>query len=104
MIEQEAVETPVEEKSMSRLAEILKGRLGLHFLCTREAGFYDDDPLRSELYLECEGHVDVSELADIVVEHGYKRELIGIDCHWSFDYGQQSDLPCWMLIFKEADC
>ena len=96
---QETIEKPAE-KSMAKLVEILRGR-GMWLLNTREVGFYEDDPMRSEIMFECEKHLDIHELADIAMAN-VSDELIGIRCLWSYRDGKQSDLPCWVLIFNEA--
>ena len=94
MIEQEVVETPVEEKNMAKLAEILRER-GVNVLQALEA----DDVGPTALTFLCEDEFNAAEVADTVIELGYP--LVSLSRHWAYRSTVRL-LPFWSMRFRTA--
>ena len=92
MIEQEAVETPVEEKSMARLAEILRAH-GVDVVQVIDG----PKELSARLVFRCNDEEQALEISDFVFfELGYP--LSSLKRSWSY-LGNLRTRPRWAMVF-----
>ncbi|MCY3544659.1 MAG: hypothetical protein OXH22_11560 [Chloroflexi bacterium] len=92
MIEQKTVETAVEEKSMARLAEILRGR-GVNVIQIIDG----PEELSARLAFKCDGEEQALEISDFVFfELGYP--LSSLKRSWTY-LGNLRTRPSWAMVF-----
>jgi len=96
MIEQEVVETAVEEKSMARLAEVLSGMRGVKVLQHFEVDDVFECPTLTFL---CEDELDAALVVDAAIARGYSLDTLSRS--WSYRLNTRC-LPYWVMEFSTS--